>query len=77
MIALPALVIIADLTNSRTPVKQPIFEVVSRWTNRRRDAPQHHFEDRAIIIIDALMEKQFRFHPSPMIAYATIWFDLP
>ena len=40
------------------------------------NAPDHHFDDRSIVIVDALVKKQFRFHLE-MMACKNIWCQEP
>jgi hypothetical protein len=35
---------------------------MTRWRHRPWNTPDHHFDDRSIVIVDALVKKQFRFH---------------
>jgi hypothetical protein len=56
MIALAALVIVANLSNTRATVEKRILQVMCRWRNRHRHTPNHHFHDRTIVVIDALLE---------------------
>ena len=62
MIALAPLVVVADLAHAQAAVEQRRFEAMTRWRHRPWNTPDHHFDDRSIVIVDALVKKQFRFH---------------
>jgi hypothetical protein len=68
VIAFTAFIVVTDLANAGTTIKQRIFQAVCSRQNRQRNPPEHHLHDRAIVVIDSLAEEQFGFHSALMMA---------
>ena len=68
-IALSTFIVVADLPHAWTPIKQRILQSVARGRNWRRNSPQQHFDDRAVIVVDPLMSSSSAFVPHPPIWY--------
>src|ERR1700733_1386416 len=62
VVTFATLVVVSHFANARATVEQRIFHFMERRRHRRRNAPQHHFHDRSVVMIDALIEEQLRFH---------------
>jgi hypothetical protein len=58
MVAFAAFIIVPDLANARSSIEQRIFQPMHRWRNWRGNPPQHHLNDRTVIVVDPLMEQQ-------------------
>jgi hypothetical protein len=71
MIALATFIVVADLPHAWTPIKQRILQSVARGRNWRRNSPQQHFDDRAVIVVDPLMKQQLGLCDPP------IWYLWP
>ena len=50
MIAFATPIVIADEANAEITVEQRVFQSVSRRENRCRNAPEHQFHDRTVIV---------------------------
>lgn len=73
MIAFAAFIVVSDLPNARTSIKERIFQSMDGGWNGRWNPPQHHLDDGAVIVIDALVEEELSFrHPRAMVLLA-IW----
>jgi hypothetical protein len=62
MIALWALVVVSDDALSRVAVKEPVLVVVIASLYGRRDAPDHHLQNRAVVEVHPVALKQVGLH---------------
>src|SRR6185312_13202146 len=62
MIAFPPLVVIPHLADAGTPIKQRVFEPVLRRRDGHWHAPEHHLDDAAVVVVNALVEQQLCLH---------------
>jgi hypothetical protein len=77
MIAFAPFIVVSDLPNARTPIEERIFQAVDRRRNWRRKPPQHHLDDRAVFVVDALVEEQFRLCHGKLMVLLAIWCQEP
>jgi hypothetical protein len=62
MIALWALVVVSDDALSRVAVKEPVLVAVIASLYGRRDPPDHHLQNRAVVEVHLVALKQFSLH---------------
>ncbi len=72
MIAFAAFIVVSHFPNAWATVEQRILQAVSGRRNRCRNAPQHHFHNSAVIVIDALVEEQSDFILAQIMVSLTI-----
>jgi hypothetical protein len=66
VIALAAFVIVKDLSDTRNPVEQRVFEAVLGWGDRAGDLPYPDMQDMTVReALPVIEESLGRRHPNP------------
>ncbi len=62
MIALAPFIVVADESAAAAAVKQAVFEAMGGWRHWRGEAPNHDFQDHAIVEDDLIVKYLLGFH---------------